>query len=166
MIDTKNVSTRFSFYFLEEGELYIKEFAGICQLLYPETNKIEELKGNVHFGSRSIIFEPDSHDFSIVKFHFKYFQNRPKIQLISDKEMFNFTVNKIICIKPPPIYESFKIYEITSEIYLNFEFEKLESVAEVVFELIDKYNYKQNSFEFDSIEYLGTLYSFQFDYGL
>ena len=146
--------------------MYIKEFVGLCNLLYPESNKIEELKGNVHFCSHSIIFEPDSHDYSIVKFHFKYFQNRPKIQLISDKEMFNFTINKIICIKPPPIYESYKVYDLTSEIYLNFEFEKLESVAEVVFELIDKYNYKQNSFEFDSIDYLGTLYSFQFDYNL
>ena len=166
MIDEESHSSRFSFYFLEEGEMYIKEFVGLCHLLYPESNKIEELKGNVHFCSRSIIFEPDSHDYSIVKFHFKHFQNRPKIQIISDKEMFNFTVNKIICINPPPIYESYKFYDLTSEIYLNFEFEKLESVAEVVFELIDKYNHKQNSFEFDSIEYLGTLYSFQFDYGL
>ena len=80
--------------------------------------------------------------------------------------MFNFTINKIICIHPPPIYESYKSYDLTSDIYLNFEFEKLESVAEVVFELIDKYNYKKNIFESDSLEYLGTLYSFQFDYGL
>lgn len=166
MINIQTNSSRFSFYFLEEGEMYIKEFAGICQLLYPETNKIEELKGNVHFGSRSIIFEPDSRDYSIVKFHFKNFQNRPKITIKSEKEVFNFTVNKIICIHPPPMYESYQIYNLISEIYLNFEFEKLESVAEVVFELIDKFNYKKNIFEFDSLEYLGTLYSFQFDYGL
>ena len=166
MIDENSNSSRFSFYFLEEGEMYIKEFVGLCTLLYPKSKQIEELKGNVHFGSRSIIFEPDSHDYSLVKFHFKHFQNRPKIQIISDKEMFNFTVNKIICINPPPIYESYEVFNLTSEIYLNFEFEKLEKVAEVVFELIDKYNSKQNSFEFDSIEYLGTLYSFQFDYGL
>jgi factor associated with neutral sphingomyelinase activation len=166
MINDNSNLSRFSFYFLEEGEMYIKEFAGTCNLLYPESKKIEELKGNVHFGSRSIIFEPDSHEYSIIKFHFKYFQNRPKIQMVSNKEMFNFTVNRIICISPPPVYESYKIYDLTSEIYLYFEFEKLESVAEVIFELIDKYNYKQNNFEFDSIEYLGTLYSFQFDYGL
>ena len=166
MIDVQEHSSRFSFYFLEEGEMYIKEFAGLCQLLYPETNKVEELKGNVHFCSRSIIFEPDSMDYSIVKFHFKNFQNRPKIQIISNKEMFNFTINKIICIHPPPVYESYKPYDLVSDIYLNFEFEKLESVAEVVFELIDKFNYKKNIFEFDSLEYLGTLYSFQFDYSL
>ena len=109
MINIQTNSSRFSFYFLEEGEMYIKEFAGICQLLYPETNKIEELKGNVHFGSRSIIFEPDSPDYSIVKFHFKNFQNRPKITMKSEKEVFNFTVNKIICIHPPPMYESYQI---------------------------------------------------------
>ena len=143
MINIQTQSSRFSFYFLEEGEMYIKEFAGICQLLYPETNKIEELKGNVHFGSRSIIFEPDSQEYSIVKFHFKNFQNRPKIQIISNKEMINFTINKIICIDPPPIYESYKSYDLISDIYLHFEFEKLESVAEVVFELIDKFNYKK-----------------------
>ena len=166
MIEEQSNSSRFSFYFLDEGEMYIKEFIGLCNLLYPLSNKIEELKGNVHFCSHSIIFEPDSHDYFLVKFHFKHFQNRPKIQLISDKEMFNFTINKIILIKPPPIYESYQVYNLTSEIYLNFEFEKLESVAEVVFELIDKYNYKQNNFDFDSIDYLGTLYSFQFDYNL
>ena len=82
MIEEQSNSSRFSFYFLDEGEMYIKEFVGLCNLLYPESNKIEELKGNVHFCSHSIIFEPDSHDYSIVKFHFKYFQNRPKIQLI------------------------------------------------------------------------------------
>ena len=140
MIEEQSNSSRFSFYFLDEGEMYIKEFIGLCNLLYPLSNKIEELKGNVHFCSHSIIFEPDSHDYFLVKFHFKHFQNRPKIQLISDKEMFNFTINKIIIIKPPPIYESYQVYNLTSEIYLNFEFEKLESVAEVVFELIDKYN--------------------------
>ena len=43
MIDAQSHSSRFSFYFLEEGEMYIKEFACICQLLYSETNKIEEL---------------------------------------------------------------------------------------------------------------------------
>ena len=143
MINEQTHSSRFSFYFLEEGEMYIKEFSGICQLLYPETNKIEELKGNVHFCSRSIIFEPDSHDYSIIKFHFKNFQNRPKIQIISEKDMFNFTINKIICINPPPIYESYNAYDITSEIYLYFEFVELESVAKVIFELIDKYNYKK-----------------------
>ena len=166
MISIQTQSSRFSFYFLEEGEMYIKEFAGICQLLYPETNKIEELKGNVHFGSRSIIFEPDSQEYLIAKFHFKNFQNRPKIQIISKKEIINFTINKIIFINTTQIYESYKSYDLISDIYLHFKFEKLESVAEVVFELIDKFNYKKNIFEFDTLEYLGTLYSFQFDYGL
>ena len=30
--------------------------------------------------------------------------------------MFNFTINKIIIIKPPPIYESYQVYNLTSEI--------------------------------------------------
>lgn len=50
--------------------------------------------------------------------------------------------------------------------YINFEYEKLETIAEVIFEIIDKYNSKKNVYEFDSLEYLGTLYSFQFDYNL
>ena len=166
MINTHSFPSRFSFYFLDEGEMYIKEFSGQCRLQYPESNSLEQLKGIVHFGSRSIIFEPEAQNYPIVKFQFRYFKSRPKIQNIFNKETFVLTVEKIVCIKPPPIYDSYNTFEMNSDIYLNFEFENVETVAEVIFELIDKYNSKQNIFEFDSLEYLGTLYSFQFDYSL
>jgi hypothetical protein len=43
-----------------------------------------------------------------------------------------------------------------SNIVIDFLFEEIEYVAEIIFELIDKFNAKQNSFEFDSISYLGN----------
>lgn len=101
MLNLKPHFSRFSFYFLDEGEMYIKEFSGLCQFLYPETNKIEELKGNVHFGSRSIIFEPEEDKFSIIKFHFRNFKGRPKIQSISGKDLFKFTTSRMVIISPP-----------------------------------------------------------------
>ena len=166
MLNLKIHQSRFSLYYLDEGEMYIKEFASICQFLYPPTNKIEQLKGNIHFGSRSIIFEPSEDEYQIVKFHFRNFIERPKIQNITNKEMFKFKVNRIILIPTPPKIEAYKIYDLTSDIIIDFLFEKTEYVAEIIFELIDKFNAKQSSFEFDSITYLGNLYSFQFDYTL
>jgi hypothetical protein len=70
---------RFYLYHLDEGELFIKEFAVTCQYVYPETEKVENLSGVVLIGSRSIIFEPDDHKLSIVKFHLRNITDRPKI---------------------------------------------------------------------------------------
>ena len=38
MIEEQSNSSRFSFYFLEEGEMYIKEFVGLCNLFHPESH--------------------------------------------------------------------------------------------------------------------------------
>ena len=166
IINSNTTSPRFSLYHLDEGELYIKEFGATCQYIYPISNTIEQLKGILHFCSRSIIFEPDIPSYSITKFHFRNFISRPKIQLIQNREMFKLNVNKMMIIPTPPIIEAYKSYEIVSDVVIDFLFEKTEIVAEIIFELIDKYNSKQSLFEFDSIDYLGTLYSFQFDYTL
>ncbi|MCQ2818957.1 MAG: hypothetical protein MJ252_16955 [archaeon] len=166
LVNENSNSPRFSLYHLDEGEMYIKEFAGNCQFIYPTSNQIELLKGVIHFCSRSIVFEPDSHDYLIVKFHFRNFLERPKIQNITNTEMFKLKVNKMTLIPTPPIFDAYRNSDITTDVIINFFYEKIEVVAQIIFELIDKFNAKQSSFEFDSIEYLGTLYSFQFDYTL
>ena len=53
-------------------------------------------------------------------------------------------------------------------IYHNIQFFLgfFQIINQIIYELIDKFNSKQSLFEFDSLEYLGTLYSFQFDYTL
>ena len=73
IINSNTTSPRFSLYHLDEGELYIKEFGATCQYIYPISNTIEQLKGILHFCSRSIIFEPDIPSYSITKFHFRNF---------------------------------------------------------------------------------------------
>ena len=165
IINQSSNTPRFSLYYLDEGEMYIKEFVGNCQFINPQTEQIEQLKGVIHFCTRSIMFEPDQKDFHIVKFHFRNLTERPKIQIIDSKEMFKLKVNRMTLIKTPPL-EPYTNYDLISDVIFYFFFEKTEVVSEIIFELIDKYNAKQSMFEFDSIEYLGTLYSFQFDYTL
>lgn len=164
MFNLKVNNPRFSLYHLDEGELYIKEFVSICQFIYPPINEIQNLQGIIHFCSRSIIFEPDSPNYSILKFHFRNFTERPKIQIINNKEMFKLKINRVTLIESS--LAPYKTYDINTDVVIDFLYEKTELVAEIIFELIDKYNSKQSLFEFDSIEYLGTLYSFQFDYTL
>ena len=72
------------------------------------------------------------------------------------KEIFKFKVNRIILIPTLSKIESYKTYDLISNIVIDFLFEEIEYVAEIIFELIDKFNAKQNSFEFDSISYLGN----------
>lgn len=155
---------RFNLYHLDEGEMFIKEFAVNCQFAYPETEKVENLPGVILIGSRSIIFEPDDPNYSIVKFHFRYIQDRPKIIFIDAKEMFKLFVNKIIEIPHGYITQPYKTYDIKSDVYIHFLFEKIEQVAQIIYELIEKFNSKSSVFDFDSVEYLGNLYNFKFDY--
>ena len=166
MINIKVHSQRFNLYYLDEGEMYIKDFSCIIQYIYPITNKIEQLKGIIHFCTRSIIFESDNEEFLITKFHFRNLKERPKIQYINEKDMFKLKINKMILIPNKNVYEPYKNFDIESDVVIDFLFEKIETIAEIIYELIDKFNSKQSLFEFDSLEYLGTLYSFQFDYTL
>lgn len=155
---------RFSLYNLDEGEMFIKEFAVSCQFVYLDTEKVENLPGVLLLGSRSLIFEPDDHSFSIVKFHFRYITDKPKIMMIENKEIFKFFVSNLIEIPKGKTPQPYKTYNIKSDVYVHFHFEKIESVAHIIYELIDKFNSKQASFDFDTVEYMENLYSFKFDY--
>ena len=156
---------RFNLYHLDEGEIFIKEFAANCQFVYPETETVENLSGVILIGSRSIIFEPDDHKFSIIKFHFRYLAAEGvKIVQIQNKEMFKLFVTKLIEVPCGKRVEPYKTYDIKSDVFIHFLFEKIEHVAQIVYELISKFNFKSTVFEFDSVEFLGNLYSFKFDY--
>ncbi len=144
---------RFNLYHLDEGELFIKEFGVTCQFVYPETEKVENLSGVVLIGSRSIIFEPDDNKLSIVKFHFRNITDRPKIMTLDNKELFKLKVSKLIVIPHGIIVQPYVTYNMKSDVYIHFLFEKIEQVAQVVYELFEKYNSKATVFDFDSIEY-------------
>lgn len=155
---------RFNLYHLDEGEMFIKEFAANCQFVYPEFQKVENLSGVILIGSRSIIFEPDDHNFSIIKFHFRYINDRPKITLIENKDMFKLFVSKMIEVPRGRTVQAYQTYDIKSDVYIHFLFEKIEQVAQIIYELLEKFNSKSTVFDFDSVEYLGNLYNFKFDY--
>ena len=54
-------------------------------------------------------------------------------------------------------------YENNNTVSMSFLFEKTSNVSKIINELIEKYNNKQSSFEFDSLSYLREFYSNKFD---
>jgi len=155
---------RFNLYHLDEGEIFIKEFAVNCQFVYPETESIENLQGVLIIASRSLIFEPDDHNFSMIKFHFRNIPDKPKILNLDGKDLFKFMIIKMIEIPKGKIIQPYISHDIKTDVFVNILHEQLENVAEILYELFDKFIKKQNVFEFDSIDYLLNLYSFKFDY--
>ena len=155
---------RFTLYQLNEGELYIKEFVGSCQFVYPENNKIENLNGIIHICSRSIIFEPDDHSFSIIKFHFRNIQVKPRIISLNNKDLIKIVLNKLVEVPKGKIVQVHQIHDIVTDVFFEILFESIEIVFGIILELIDKYNSKVSTFDFDSIDFLGNLYTFKFDY--
>lgn len=155
---------RFNLYHLDEGEIFIKEFASNCQFCYPETEIIENLQGVLIIASRSLIFEPDDHNFSMIKFHFRNIPDKPKILNLEGKEVFKIMINKMIEIPKGKIIQPYITHDIKSDLFVSILHEKIEVVAQILYELFDRFFNKQNIFEFDSFEYLANLYSFKFDY--
>ena len=167
--------SRFSLYNLDEGEMYIKEFVCKCKILNKSSETVEFLDGIMHICSRSILFEPDNHSYPIVKFLYKYLNNQPTIIEIKEHSE-NFTttkattklmkmnLSKLVEIPKGKITKVYELIDIQSEIYLNVTFEKIEVVFKIIKELVDKFNNKTAVFDFDTVEYLESLYVFKFDY--
>ena len=155
---------RFSLYHLDEGEIYIKDFIGIVQYVNPLTEQIDKCSGIIHIGSRSIIFEPEDFQKSILKFHFRNIIDKPKILFLDNKEIIKILVNKIIEVPSGKSPQKYQTYDITSECFLELIYTKVSITLEIIFKLIDQFTNKQTIFEFDSIEYFENVYSFKFDY--
>ena len=167
-----NVSKqRFSLYDLDEGEMFIKDYVSIVSYYVPNINKVETISGILYLGSRSLIFEPDNSNYSLVKFHFKEITNLPYLipsKVEKNKSSLNFEINRIIEIPKGDFTEPYKIIDLLNEknnnkISITFNFEKIEEFTKLINELIDKYHNKASYFEFDNLEYLGNIYTFKFD---
>ena len=170
MIGLSVTTQRFSLYNLDEGEMFIKDFVANVNYYIKSENKKQELKGIIYIGSRSVIFEPDDNKFSLVKFNFKEMLTIPYIIPNKDesKSTLNFDVKRIIEIPKGDFTEPYIVQVIPQEdnlntVSMNFSFEKTSNVSKIINELIEKYNNKQSTFEFDSLSYLGEFYSNKFD---
>ena len=166
-----SVSTqRFSLYNLDEGEMFIKDFVANVNYYIESLNERHELKGIIYIGSRSVIFEPDDNKYSLVKFNFKEMLTIPYIIPNKDdsKTSLNFEIKRIIEIPKGDFTEPYILHHIPqgnnlNTVSISFLFEKSSNVSKIINELIDKYNNKQSSFEFDSLSYLREFYSNKFD---
>ncbi len=72
---------------------------------------------------------------------------------LDNKELFKLTVRKLIVIPHGIIVQPYVTYNMKSDVQIHFLFEKIEQVAQVIYELFEKYNSKATVFDFDSIEY-------------
>ncbi|EGR33579.1 neutral sphingomyelinase activation associated factor, putative [Ichthyophthirius multifiliis] len=72
---------RFNLFYLEESELYTEDFSGYCIYKNIHSKEDHKEKGKFHICTKSIIFESDSHDISLMKFNYK---NMIKIPQLSD----------------------------------------------------------------------------------
>ena len=164
-----SVSTqRFSLYNLDEGEMFIKDFVANLNYYIKSLNEKHELKGIIYIGSRSVIFEPDDNKYSLVKFNFKEMLTIPYIIPNTDdsKTTLNFEIKRIIEIPKGDFTEPYILHQIpqnSNTVSMSFLFEKTSNVSKIINELIEKYNNKQSSFEFDSLSYLREFYSNKFD---
>ena len=157
-------SQRFSLYHLEEGEMYIKDFVVTINYYTPEHKIKETNSGMLYIGSRSLIFEPDDKSYSLIKFPFSEIPSLPFILI--DKQSLNFEIKKMIVI-PSDFTEGYKGIKLPEDnenfVVIKFKFEKLMVVSKIINELIEKYNNKSSYFEFDSVDYLKSMYNFKFD---
>ncbi|MCQ2818517.1 MAG: hypothetical protein MJ252_14710, partial [archaeon] len=157
---------RFSLYHLDEGELFIKDYLASMSYYFPPSKSKDTLNGFLYLGSRSLIFEPEDKNISLVRFPFKYFTNIPFLTPFDST--LNFSIQKIVEITAN-FTEPYKNYEIpekeeeNQKVQIKLKFEKIEVVSKIISELIEKFNKKESCFEFDSLDYLGALYSFKFD---
>jgi len=164
--------SRFTLYNLDEGEMYIKEFVCSCKIKNKlNSDNVEYLDGIMHICSRSILFEPDNHSYSMVKFQYRYISNLPiltetsdELNKITNNKIIKMSLNKLVEIPKGKVTSPYEILDLQTEVSLNVVFEKIENVYKIIKELVDKYNSKVGVFDFDTVEYLENLYTFKFDY--
>mgnify|MGYP003307422024 CR=1 FL=1 len=136
------------------------------KFFFPPTNSEESLDGILYLGSRSLIFEPEDKSYKIARFPFKNFIYLPFLTPMNCA--LNFSTSRIVEIpgnftQPYTIYDHPEKDEKKQQVSIIFKYEKVEVASKIISELIEKFKNKNSSFEFDSVEYLGTLYSFKFD---
>ena len=168
MFGIQRSKQRFSLYNLDEGEMFIKGFVANVNYYHPLKKDKLQQKGMLYVASRSILFEPDDVSFNLVKFNFKEIKSIPYIKPAELRQFtLHFELNRLIQI-PTDFKSAYKFYEMPkdnnmNEVVISLVFEQTYVVATIVNELFDKFNNKESSFEFDSVEYMGSVYTFKFD---
>lgn len=158
-----NNRCRFSLYQLEDNDYFIKDYQGAAQFIHPSNKEeILNLTGKIIFSTKSIIFDSNDHYYSLTKFHFRNFQDKPKVSLIGGKDYLKIRVNRVLEIPTKP--ENCKAYDYYTDLILNFTYERIEITLQILFELYRSFNLKELNYDMFSEEYLATLYNFKFDY--
>lgn len=168
MFGIQRSKQRFSLYNLDEGEMFIKGFVANVNYYHPLKKDKLQQKGMLYVASRSILFEPDDVSFNLVKFNFKEIKAIPYIKPAEPRQFtLHFELNRLIQI-PTDFKCAYKFYEMPkdnkmNEVVISLVFEQTYAVATIINELFEKFHNKESSFEFDSVEYMGSVYTFKFD---
>lgn len=158
MLGVESFERKFNLYLLDEGEIYIKEFVADVQ----EANDLKR-QGVIVVGSRSLIFEPDNRREPIVKYMFRNFLDKPTLVNFLSKEEILPDIIQVTLDRKVLIYSNIKPYEtITQDIKLSMNFLYEKNIYPLVMTLFERFTNKRG-FEFDSIDILDKLYTFEFD---
>lgn len=158
-----DVYKRFSIYKLEDNDYFIKDYWCNTQFTHPKNKEdIINIFGIIILTTKSVIFVPSDSNLSVVKFHFKYFSEKPKVVLLLGKDYLKIKVKKVIEI--PNDDKIYQIHNYSTEISILFTYERVESTLQILFELYNSYQNKELNYDMYSEEFLSTIYSFKFDY--
>ena len=158
----KKSKQRFSIYHLEDGEMYIKEFIATFQFALPN-EEVNKIKGTMHLGSRSLTFEPENADQSIFKFSLRSLTSKPQLILREDTSLIKLTWSSLFEISDCSFRVPYRLVKSPTDVFVLLKEFSPETFFKQLLELIEKQESKYNSYESDSIDYLGPFYSFKFN---
>ena len=164
LMDKINSSNqRFNLYQLEDNEYFIKDFLSTSQFIHP-INKDEmiNLEGNIILTTKSLIFDSLDCSYLMVKFHFRYFEDKPKVVLIKGKDYLKIKVTKLLEI--PTNIKNLITHDIKTDLFIHFSFDQLDNILQLLYNTYQSFSNQTKVYEMYSDSFLSSIYSFQFDY--
>lgn len=137
MISLGPKDKRFNLLYLDEQEIYVKDFKGNVMLYIPETAVHIKEPATIHLGSFGVFIETDNDKYPIFRYPFKCFKTQPKYFMVPElqKKLITFEVDTIIEIPTGKIPQPYKRNKIGSSISI-VRIELTYSNMEIFFEAL------------------------------
>lgn len=156
--------SRFKIYHLEDNDFFIKDFTTTAQFIHPSNkDEIVSLDGILIISTKSLVFEPKDERLSIVKFHFRYMMEKPKVKLIDKIDYLKLKVKKVIEIPNKPI--NFRTIEYTTDVHIKFTYETIDTLIQLIYDVYQRFISNQPFYDVGTEENLPSLiHQLQFEY--
>lgn len=162
-----SMSNKFSYYILEENDFFIKEYQVKIQFANPSNQKeMIRQEGNIILSSKSIIFESGvetNTSTTIIKFLFKFFEDKPKVVLIKGEDYLKIKVSRLIEI--PSKYSQFLCHDIKTDVIIQFKFDMIDSILQLIHNTYQSFMSSSLSvIDSSNDDILNEISLFKFDY--